>query len=188
MNNQDTSVDVYERLVDALEAQPSGFTRTPSKIEIELIKHIFTYEEAWLAASGEDSLGGAAVGARFIWPVTGIVSRGYKADPSSGTPHLGLDIAGRTGAPVKAALGGRIAFAGQDSVFGNMLIIEHGGGLSTLYGHNSQLLAREGDLVVAGQMIARLGSTGRSSAPHLHFEVRESDTTVDPLKYLRKQQ
>lgn len=124
----------------------------------------------------------------FVWPVTGVISRGYRLDRDSGTPHLGLDIAGETGAPIRAAQAGLVEFAGRDSVFGNMVILDHGNELTSLYGHNSSLLVVEGDYVQRGQTIALMGSTGRSSAPHLHFEVREGETRVDPLKYLQRQQ
>jgi murein DD-endopeptidase MepM/ murein hydrolase activator NlpD len=127
-----------------------------------------------------DGLGG------FVWPVTGAISRGYRLDRTSGTPHLGLDIAGKAGTPIKAAQAGRVSYAGQDSVYGNMVIISHGGGVASVYGHNASLLVVEGEWVEAGQVIARLGSTGRSSAPHLHFEIREGKSTVDPLKYLQR--
>lgn len=145
------------------------------------------YEEAWPEGRKADSLRAANAEGAFLWPVRGIISRGYRLDAVSGTPHLGLDIAGEMGAPVKAALRGKVAFAGVDSIFGNMVILEHEGGLSTVYGHNSQLLVKLGDVVKTGDVIARLGSTGRSSAPHLHFEVREGDSCVDPLKYLQAQ-
>ena len=143
------------------------------------------YEEAWPEGRKADSLRAARAEGEFLWPMRGAISRGYRLDAPSGTPHLGLDIAGETGAPVKAALSGKVTFAGVDSIFGNMIVLEHEGELTTVYGHNSQLLVVPGDMVVAGDTIARLGSTGRSSAPHLHFEVREGDTRVDPLKYLQ---
>jgi murein DD-endopeptidase MepM/ murein hydrolase activator NlpD len=123
---------------------------------------------------------------QFQWPARGVISRGYKSGPGTGSPHFGLDIAGDSGSPVVAALSGYVAFAGVDSVFGKMIVLDHGNGLSTLYGHNSKLLVKEGDMVEGGQLIARLGSTGRSSAPHLHFEVRVGGTAIDPLKYLSK--
>ncbi len=123
-------------------------------------------------------------GAGLVWPVTGAVSRGYKSGGEGGAPHLGLDIAARLGAPVRAALSGLVVFAGVDSAFGNMLVIDHGQEISTLYGHNAELFVKQGDSVERGEVIARLGSTGRSTAPHLHFEVREGGKQVDPLKYL----
>jgi murein DD-endopeptidase MepM/ murein hydrolase activator NlpD len=143
------------------------------------------WEELGLTSANADSISQPEKGG-FIWPVTGAISRGYRLDRASGAPHLGLDIAGETGTPVKAAKAGIVTFAGPDSVFGNMVIIDHGNGLTTLYGHNSVLLVSAGDKVELGQPIALLGSTGRSSAPHLHFEVREGESTVDPLKYLQR--
>lgn len=124
----------------------------------------------------------------FIWPVRGAISRGYQPGGDGKSPHMGLDITGEVGTPVRAALRGTVSFAGEDSVYGKLLILDHGAGLSTLYGHNSKLLVNKGDLVEGGQVIARLGSTGRSSAPHLHFEVREGDSAVDPHKYLKREQ
>jgi len=143
------------------------------------------YEEVWAEGRKADSLRAARAEGELLWPIRGAISRGYRLDGSTGTPHLGLDIAGETGAPVKAALSGLVTFAGVDSVFGHMIIVEHDGELTTVYGHNSQLLVKVGDRVKAGQTIARLGSTGRSSGPHLHFEVREEGGAVDPLKYLQ---
>jgi murein DD-endopeptidase MepM/ murein hydrolase activator NlpD len=142
------------------------------------------YQETWPDSQAADSLGRAGSREGFRWPVRGAISRGYRPEADSGSPHLGLDIAGRTGVPVKAALSGKVAFAGVDSIFGNMVVIDHGDSLTTIYGHNSQLLVHIGDIVSVGQAIARLGNTGRSSAPHLHFEVRKGDSSVDPLKYL----
>ena len=143
------------------------------------------YQDAWSLAGEPDSLDGGQMSEVFLWPARGAISRGYKFDAGRGTPHWGLDIAGQSGTPVQAALGGRVAFAGVDSIFGNMVVLDHGGGLSTLYGHNSKLIVKEGDRVSGGQVIAMLGSTGRSSAPHLHFEVHEGGNPVDPLKYLQ---
>jgi murein DD-endopeptidase MepM/ murein hydrolase activator NlpD len=124
-------------------------------------------------------------GGGFVWPVTGVISRGYRLDRTSGPPHLGLDIAGEMGTPIKAADAGLVMFAGVDSIFGNMVIIDHGNSVTSLYGHNSSVLVRVGENVRRGQVIARLGSTGKSSAPHLHFEVREGESRADPLKYLQ---
>jgi murein DD-endopeptidase MepM/ murein hydrolase activator NlpD len=142
------------------------------------------YEEAWMEGRRADSLRAARTEGAFIWPLRGEISKGYRADGVGGDRHLGLDIAGETGAFVKAALRGKVVFAGVDSVFGNMVVLVHDGGLSTVYGHNSQLMVKEGDIVRSGETIARVGSTGRSSAPHLHFEVREVGVPVDPHKYL----
>jgi murein DD-endopeptidase MepM/ murein hydrolase activator NlpD len=143
-------------------------------------------DQASGTGGGADSPGRGQGPVQFRWPTRGVISRGYKAGPGTGAPHMGLDIAAELGAPVVAALSGRVVFAGVDSVFGNEVVIDHGNTLTSLYGHNSKLLVKVGDMVRGGQLIARVGSTGRSSAPHLHFEVRRGERAVDPLKYLQK--
>jgi murein DD-endopeptidase MepM/ murein hydrolase activator NlpD len=118
------------------------------------------------------------------WPVEGVVSKGFQTSKVPGKEHHGLDIAAAHGSPVVAARGGLVSFAGQDSVFGRLVIIDHGSGVESLYGHNSTLRVGAGDMVSSGQEIARVGSTGESSAPHLHFEIRENGQPVDPRRLL----
>jgi murein DD-endopeptidase MepM/ murein hydrolase activator NlpD len=120
------------------------------------------------------------------WPVDGVISKDFELESLPDKEHHGIDIAASHGAPVRAAGSGVVAFAGLDSVFGQLVIIEHGGGLQSLYGHNSVLEVGAGDWVQAGQQIARVGSTGESSAPHLHFEVRRGGAPVDPREYLAR--
>ena len=122
--------------------------------------------------------------AGWRWPVEGVVSKGFLASPVPGKEHHGLDIAAAHGTSVLAARNGRVTFAGQDSVFGRLVVIDHGSGIESLYGHNSTLRVGAGDVVTAGQEIARVGSTGESSAPHLHFEIREHGVAVDPRRFL----
>jgi len=116
-------------------------------------------------------------------PIRGPISRGFGRASERSPEHSGVDIAGREGADIAAAGDGAVAFAGQDETFGNMLILRHAGGWETRYGHNKTLLVVEGDSVRAGQVIALLGSTGKSSAPHLHFEIHHNGTAVDPGIY-----
>lgn len=119
------------------------------------------------------------------WPVEGgVVSKEYQRGALPDKEHHGIDIAASHGAPVRAAGSGTVAFAGRDSVFGQLVVIDHGRGLQSLYGHNSVLVVGVGDWVREGQQIARVGSTGESSAPHLHFEVRLNGIPVDPMEYL----
>jgi murein DD-endopeptidase MepM/ murein hydrolase activator NlpD len=118
--------------------------------------------------------------------VDGVISKDFELESLPDKEHHGIDIAASHGAPVRAAGSGVVAFAGLDSVFGQLVIIEHGGGLQSLYGHNSVLEVGAGDWVQAGQQIARVGSTGESSAPHLHFEVRRGGAPVDPREYLAR--
>lgn len=94
--------------------------------------------------------------------------------------HRGLDLAAPTGTPIRAARGGVVEVAGERGGYGNTVVIDHGGGLKTLYAHASELLVEAGQEVRAGAQIARVGSTGRSTGPHLHFEIRRDGAAIDP--------
>lgn len=124
----------------------------------------------------------------MIWPVNGVVTSpyGYRTHPIFGTTiyHSGMDIGVDYGTPVHAADGGVVVEAGWISGYGYAVIIDHGNGLSTLYGHNQELAVSEGQAVSQGQVIAYAGSTGNSTGPHVHFEVRANGDPVDPSAYL----
>ena len=113
-------------------------------------------------------------------------SYGWRKHPFSAEPsvHEGLDFAAPSGTPILAAAGGVIRTAARQSGFGNLVEIDHGDGLLTRYAHAEVLLVKKGDVVSRGQMIARVGSTGLSTGPHLHFEVRQYDKSLDPRAYL----
>jgi murein DD-endopeptidase MepM/ murein hydrolase activator NlpD len=112
---------------------------------------------------------------------------GYRPDPFLGRPalHPGVDLVQAYGATIKATGAGRVIHAGPMGGYGNMVEIDHGGGLTTRYGHMSEILVGEGDQVEAGAPLGRLGSTGRSTGPHLHYEVRVDGEPVDPTRFLR---
>lgn len=122
------------------------------------------------------------------WPVYGRISSpfGWRVHPIFGTKkfHTGIDIAASYGTPIKAAASGRVILAQTYGGYGNATAIDHGGGLVTLYGHQSRIIVKVGQKVDAGQVIGYVGCTGYCTGPHLHFEVREDGTPVDPLKYL----
>jgi murein DD-endopeptidase MepM/ murein hydrolase activator NlpD len=111
---------------------------------------------------------------------------GVRHDPFTGelARHAGLDIPAPHGTPILASGGGRVVSAGYRGAYGQAVVIDHGNGLSTLYGHASKLLVRPGDVVMPQQEIALVGSTGRSSGPHLHFEVIRDGRRVDPGPFL----
>jgi murein DD-endopeptidase MepM/ murein hydrolase activator NlpD len=120
----------------------------------------------------------------LIWPIEGWVSAEFREPRGSEGPHTGIDLVAARGAPVVAAAEGRVAVAGSDPEYGRVIVIDHGGGLVTLYGHNAELTVRSGDTVARGQRIASVGSTGRSTAPHLHFEVHHDGYALDPRHFL----
>lgn len=111
---------------------------------------------------------------------------GYRSDPFKGTAafHSGLDFRGPRGAPIYAAANGKISFAGVRQGYGKCIEIDHGNGLMTRYAHMSAFAARTGQKVEAGQRIGAIGNTGRSTGPHLHFEVRIHDRAVNPRPFL----
>jgi murein DD-endopeptidase MepM/ murein hydrolase activator NlpD len=111
---------------------------------------------------------------------------GTRRDPFTGrlARHTGLDIPARHGAPILASGGGRVLSAGYKGAYGQTVVIDHGDGLATLYGHASRLLVRPGDVVMPQQKIALVGSTGRSTGPHLHFEVIRDGQRIEPRQYL----
>ena len=118
----------------------------------------------------------------FIWPVSGPVTSGYGY--RWGRLHEGIDIAVPSGTPVHASASGTVIVAGWVGGYGNLVVVDHGGGIATAYGHNTSISAGVGQSVAQGQVIAYSGSTGHSTGPHVHFEVRINGTAVDPLGYL----
>ncbi len=114
-------------------------------------------------------------------------SYGWRIDPFTGGKafHEGLDFPANTGAPIRAAADGIVSEAEHTSDYGNIVKIEHGAGLETRYAHASKLLVKVGERVVKGQVVAEVGSTGRSTGPHLHYEIRLNGEALDPRKYLQ---
>jgi len=121
-----------------------------------------------------------------LWPTKGFVTRKFKTTGGerSADYHPGIDIAAKEGTPVKASADGVVVTSTWDDTYGYMVVIDHGFGIQTLYGHNSRNLVKVGDRVKRGQTIGFVGSTGKSTAPHLHFEVRKNALPEDPMKYL----
>ncbi|MEW6172749.1 MAG: M23 family metallopeptidase [Bacillota bacterium] len=119
----------------------------------------------------------------FGWPVSGPVSSPFGM--RDGRPHEGIDIAADTGTPVTTAADGRVVYASPAGTYGNLVIISHAGGWSTYYAHCDQIQAAVGQSVAAGDTIATVGSTGHSTGPHLHFEVRFNGSPCDPAAFLR---
>ncbi|MGF6573107.1 murein DD-endopeptidase MepM/ murein hydrolase activator NlpD [Paraburkholderia sp. GAS333] len=145
---------------------------TLSALEHEIADHTLAYA----AFPGRMPADGARFGSPF----------GNRSDPFTHRLnfHSGIDLVAKTGTPILAAAGGRVVFAGEEAGYGNAVEIDHGNGLMTRYGHASKLVVHVGDLVLPRQYIADVGSTGRSTGPHLHFEVLVNGMPVDPSAYL----
>ena len=124
----------------------------------------------------------------YRWPVRGFISSGYgpRLDPFTGLQrrHVGIDIVAPTGTVVKAPADGIATYTALDPTLGNMLVIDHGYGVITRYGHNDSIMVREGLRVKRGDPIALVGSSGKSTGPHLHYEIRINDVAVNPLNYI----
>lgn len=155
--------------IDDLEAQSAA-----------LAEQIRAAQQA--AASSSPSTVTPSGSGELSWPVSGTVTSAFGS--RWGRPHEGIDIAVGTGTPVHAAAAGTVIYAGWMEGYGNLVVIDHGNGLSTAYAHNSSLATSVGQQVAAGQVVAHSGSTGHSTGPHVHFEVRVNGSPVDPLGYL----
>ncbi|MEO5575478.1 MAG: peptidoglycan DD-metalloendopeptidase family protein [Gaiellaceae bacterium] len=125
---------------------------------------------------------GAASAAGFVWPVHGVLTSGFGW--RWGRMHEGIDIAVGNGTPVVSSAAGTVIVAGWMGGYGNLVVVDHGGGISTAYGHNTSVTVGVGQQVAQGQLIAYSGNTGHSTGPHVHFEVRVNGAAVDPMGYL----
>lgn len=167
-NDRDLAEQAYQELLEA------------SKEVERMIR-----QSRYRVPSGEGD--GHSTGA-MVWPISGPITSefGWRTHPIYGTSkfHSGLDIGGDYDEPVAAADGGVVIYAGWISGYGNTVIIDHGGGVSSLYGHNDSLAVSDGQSVSKGQTIAYCGSTGNSTGPHVHFEVRQDGEPVSPYNYL----
>ena len=158
------------------------------KAEEEALDDLIAAAEAKARELGMDDIAGTVGG--YAWPCNGIrwITSKFGGRQSPGgigsTNHKGVDIGTPSGTPVLAAKSGTVTWASWNGGYGNCVIISHGKGNSTLYGHLSGYNVSVGDQVTQGQVVAYSGNTGNSTGPHLHFGVMENDTWVDPLTYL----
>jgi murein DD-endopeptidase MepM/ murein hydrolase activator NlpD len=169
----DLRISEYKREADLVAAQEAQLS--------ELIRQRQAAGRASRSAPAIDS-GGRVSGAGLIWPCGGRVTSeyGYRW----GRMHAGIDIGAPTGTPIRAAKAGVVIKAGSMSGYGNTVVIDHGGGFTTLYAHQSRIAARSGQSVRQGELIGYVGSTGQSTGPHLHFETRVNGNPQNPRRYL----
>ncbi len=159
---------------------------------LQKIKDIEAEERAMqqtIISSSSHSATSTYSGGTFGYPCGSTITSpyGYRIHPIYGTRklHTGVDFAASTGTNIAAASAGTVILASYYGGYGNAVILDHGGGVTTLYAHNSSLCVSVGQTVSRGQVIAKAGSTGNSTGPHCHFEVRVNGATTDPMQYLR---
>lgn len=180
-------IETSKRAQEKVLAEAVGERDTAERAYQELVETSRRIEQM---IRGNQSASSGPIGSTgsMLWPAEGPITSpfGWRTHPIFGTQryHSGIDIGADYGDAVLAADGGVIIFADWMGGYGKAVIIEHGNGISTLYGHNSELVVSEGQRVRKGEMIAQVGSTGYSTGPHLHFEVRQDGSPVSPMNYL----
>ena len=173
------------RLSAALDARIAAYQREADEVartESGLTALIQQRQAARASRSGGGAFDGRVSGAGLIWPTVGRVTSGFGY--RWGRLHAGIDIGTGTGTPIRAAKAGEVIYSGSMSGYGNVIVIDHGGGFTTLYAHQSRLGARDGQEVGQGDTIGYVGSTGHSTGPHLHFETRVNGSPQNPRNYL----
>lgn len=175
------------RLADALSARIADQQRESDAMaaqESSIEGLIKAQEAAAMAASraAGGSVNGRVAGSGLMWPCSGPVTSPFGM--RWGRMHQGIDIGCGYGTPIGAAKAGTVIFSGSMSGYGNVVIIDHGGGFSTLYAHESRLSAGQGESVSQGQVVGYVGATGDATGPHLHFETRVNGTPENPMQYL----
>lgn len=170
-----------ERVLARVEAR-GGLTIASEDLETETL----TEPTPLIVATGTQPKPELPEGCLFLWPVRGPITSdyGYRYIFGANDFHRGVDIAAAEGTEINAAEAGTVLFAGERGTYGNLVIVSHHNGFFTYYGHCSKLLVSAGDEVRQGQVVAEVGSTGRSTGPHCHFEVRYGGSSIDPLLYL----
>ena len=175
-----------QQLIEGIRARKAEFEAEYSAVQAEIEAQI-----AAAAASRGNPTPPPASGrgnGRFMLPVSAPVTSGFgqRNHPISGSSrmHTGVDLGASSGTPIKAAEGGTVVMAGPNGGYGNWTLIDHGGGLATGYGHQSAIGVRVGQQVSRGEVIGRVGSTGASTGPHLHWEVRVNGNPVDPMGWV----
>ncbi len=180
--------------VDMKEVASVNGIKDPSKIQTgqrifipgaeKVLKVEIYIEDVVEESEGEEKVKTALKKLNFIWPVEGRFTERFEED--EGRRHQGIDISSPLGTPVKAASSGTVIYSGNKvKGYGNLIILRHSEEWVTVYAHNDVNLIEEGMTVERGQMIAKVGQTGRATGPHLHFEMRRKNRAVDPLIYLK---
>jgi murein DD-endopeptidase MepM/ murein hydrolase activator NlpD len=181
LNEIDLEIEVQGDLLEDIEANRERYERAVAELQAESARISGVIQSGGSSGSGQHS-------GQLFWPTSGSIVSGFgwRTHPIFGTRrfHAGVDIDGACGQPIWAADDGRVISAGYNGGYGNATVIDHGGGLATLYAHQSSIAVSSGAHVNRGQTIGYVGTTGYSTGCHLHFEVRINGTPVDPVPYL----
>ena len=173
----DRRMDGLRREVDALQAEEGELSKL---LEARASRAAIPPPDP--PGGGSGAPGGGVSSSGFVWPVNGRLTSPF--GPRWGRMHQGQDIGAPMGTPIKAAKGGMVIKAGGGGGYGNLTMIDHGGGIVTAYAHQSRFAVGEGVQVQTGQVVGYVGSTGNSTGPHVHFEVRVNGTQRNPRLYL----
>ena len=191
--DQEAAKAVLDQRISALTAEADALAAEQTKLE-DLIRQRQAALEAARrarAAAGQAARNGLSRLPRtgsgvspsgFIWPVDGVVTSGY--GPRWGRMHTGIDIAARSGTPIRATKAGEVIYTGWLGGYGNTVLLDHGDGIATLYGHQSRIGCAEGQILNQGDILGFVGTTGHSTGNHLHFEVRVDAQPRNPRPYL----
>ena len=190
--NQIKTARILENTKVVRENYISKLSNTEKDIQSKIDEYNTRFSEinAEILSLAMDGLDTKYIGGELAWPVPGytrISSKyGMRTHPITGVYklHTGVDISAPMGANFIAANDGVVTKAGMNSAYGNMVIIDHGGGISTLYAHGSEILVQVGQVVKRGDAVLKVGSTGYSTGPHAHFEVRMDGVVTDPMPYI----
>ena len=199
-NEQEEARNIASQKENALQKKLDEKEALAKELEKDIEKYKKVYDDARrqeeaLKASLSSSLSSSSnsqyLGGEFCWPAPSYVRisspYGYRIHPIFGVKkfHSGVDLAAPGGSNILAATDGTVKMAGWNGGYGNCVVVDHGGGVSTLYGHASRLLVSKGQKVTRGQVIAKVGTTGNSTGNHLHFEVLINGKTTDPMPYIQ---
>jgi murein DD-endopeptidase MepM/ murein hydrolase activator NlpD len=182
-NDQAKLKDALDARIEQVTSEVAALSREEATLSALIRARQAPPDSSGSAAPAAANAPAAKVGGNGVaWPTNGTVTSGFGY--RWGALHAGLDIANNVGTPIRAAKAGTVILAGWNGGYGNCIVIDHGGGFSTLYGHMSRLRASEGQRVSQGDLIGDMGSTGNSTGPHLHFETRVNGNPQDPTRYL----
>jgi len=181
-------LEEVEKAVAQFEGELTSLSREETSIRRQIAAAARAAAATKPRASSSSSSGSSVGSGRLVRPIPGPIESGFgpRVHPITGKTrmHNGLDMHGNAGDPIRAAADGTVILAGLKGGYGKAVMIDHGGGMVTLYAHQSKLLVKAGQRVKAGEVIGLIGSTGLSTGPHLHFEVRINGSPVNAAKYL----